>query len=385
MSSRRGLRPGITMGLLAGAALLAPLTAQTPSAGELTQLEARLTEIDARLEALDRAVETREARIEAKLAADLTRTARIEIGPFVVVGPRAEAEEAATGVEAYWARYAPVFGDDPGVPTLTIQVVRSADMTSMVEGDPLTRRMAYYPGRSNARDGTSLARILFEGQLPRVLNSWSAGYGWDREQAVRIGYQAMLESAHPLSLACSQEAEVEACMDFLFVDYDGTRQSIVTGVDAWYPRDQIWPRVPSNLSPGARNSGCVADDWDWVIEEPTRDRASCVQYLAQSLGPSLAPSKAAARGSLLRFALEQTDTQDFTPLDALSEGATVGAQLEALSGVPIEELVAAWRSEMTLGEPGLGIEGGGGGGPFSLLWAGAFTLLALRSTRWRLG
>jgi hypothetical protein len=381
------LRLGLAV-LIALAALRAePARAQVLEAAERAELEARLAEIDARFEALERAVDAREARIRRKIEADASRIERVEVGPFVIEGPRAEVEEVAEGVLGAWLRYEPIFGRDTTLPTFTIQVVRSADLASVVEGSATTRRLAFLPGRRNASAGSAIAQQMFQENLPRMLNAWTANQGWDRLQARRIGYQALLQSPHPLSLACSQEGDVRACMDFLFVDYDGSPQSVVSELRGWYPEPvELWTRITREARGAALDdAGCNAPELPWYDPNgPESDFERCARRAARIYGAALAPSKPVVRGSLLRFALERAEVVSLGALDTLPEDASIGDQLEVISGVPTERLVAEWLDALTL------VDSGPAGQqetsmPVSLLWAGAFTLLALRSTRWRLG
>lgn len=373
---------GMALTCLAASAL--PGRAQEPPSGpERNRLEAELAAIEARLDRFDRVEREREARIRAEL--ETREISRIEarVGPFRIDGPRADVEAALPVAREFWDASEDLLGEEPHLPDLRIQLTRSADVSSIVEGQPTLRRLPYTAGVTHETSLQMTMQQLLAIGLPSRLHSWSGGRGWDTRSQPGVAYRALLQNPHHTATRCSQQADIQACMDHLFVAYDDTPDVSAEMLDRWYPTDgTLTGAFEGSVAPARRASMyCRAEPGDPKLA----DRRRCLLDLAETpLLFNVIPSKPIVRGSLLRFALQRNGPADLSVLESLPENASIAEQLEVLSGISIEQLVAEWREAMTLNTFAAS-EGDRGRSPLSLLWTGALVMLGLRSTRWRLG
>jgi len=162
----------------------------------------------------------------------------------------------------------------------------------------------------------------------------------------------------------------------------------MAALSAWYPQgfrakseQQFFARIEELLTACASRT---------EVRLPALNEdgihTACLAELEHQSVFSFVPAHGAARGSVLAFALSSADPGGIEAALALPEGTSVGDQLATIAGIPLDQLVTDWRESISVsgtifevGRPG------SGRGPFTLLWAGGLALIALRSTRWRLG
>ena len=140
----------------------------------------------------------------------------------------------------------------------------------------------------------------------------------------------------------------------------------------------------------AERRGVVLRDWDALHRTRPdlmtacvmrREDSACVEagelISKQALQP---PLGTASRQALARLALDLGGAAGFARLRAAPD--SIGAQLAAAAGIPLDSLVARWRTavvstaaEHTTMTPGVAM--------MSICWVTACGALALRSSRWR--
>jgi hypothetical protein len=106
---------------------------------------------------------------------------------------------------------------------------------------------------------------------------------------------------------------------------------------------------------------------------------SCVLAVT---GEGAAEMNAHTRASLLRHALDMGGAGSYARL--FVDAPDVSGRLSRAAGMPITELVSSWRAAVQEARPNVHA-GIARAGLWTLLWLAALALLAMRSTRWRLG
>ena len=381
----------VLAGILAGILVAEPGFAQQSllSDTERARVEAELAELDARWAALQAVEARRAAEAEARVRDAQLRQVSESLGPIEIAGEAVLVEAGLPAVRTGLGRFEMVTGDLSFLAPLRIELYRPGQLGFVnANGDqPDNLRRVAIDEEGNGIDLVGLVREHLLRTLPDPLEQWSQGWGWDSRFNADVGFQTLLESTHPDAVRCLQGNDLAACASFLFLDYDGSDHSSVVALERWYPREftaaggqELLDNVAARLR-GCRITHARADlAGDWY--------SACLEQLVTVQGGifEYIPSEGPARGSILAFALNAAEPGALERVGELPVDATVGEQLETLSGKPLRQLVAEWRESITL-SGGIFADGrpGSGRGPLTLLWAGGLALIALRTTRWRLG
>jgi hypothetical protein len=222
--------------------------------------------------------------------------------------------------------------------------------------------------------------------VPGSVVAWSGGQGWNRRYRADDGLRVLLGATDPQGIRCLQAGDLDACHRFLGLAYDGSAGSRLALLEEHYPVG--WePDVSAEGNQGRPDDlviRCMATERRNGSPDP---RSACLQDIAERESATLAalPAHAYVRGSLVAYALRMGGGEALGPLEALPPEVAVGTQLAAIAGTSEHQLVRSWQSDASLGAGLFRSSAGDRPGPLALFWAGGFALLALRSTRWRLG
>lgn len=367
--------------LLASAWCCAPLRAQAPAAGGI----ADRGRVSQRIDSLYSVVDSLRPLLwqigRAGRAADsIRRLRRAEvvkepldtavIGPFQVVAPQAGARRARLEFERAWRALEPVAGQRAaslrGL-TFLVSVDHTPPLYDFMPRKSGTRRVHLTSWlQPSQRDAAmfALARELDRG-TPGSLRLWSGAPLLAEEPDWSVVYRNLVLSASGAAARCI-EGNLEACADALSLRPPGDAW------ERWYTPAQLRVFVESRWGEASSVAGraCVKGD-----------DAACVQVLRGSGPPS--PLNSAARRALAQLALARGGAGAYERL-LRDSTASVGARLEAAAHQPERSLIVEWRQRALAARPahdaGLGVS------LFSVLfWGALFLLLALRSTRWRIG
>jgi len=377
--------------LLAIAASTAPVAAQDAllTDAERARIEAQLAELDARWAGLQAVEARRAAETEARVREAQARQISRRRGPIEVVGERVLVNAALPAVATGLGTFELVTGDLSFLSPLRLEVYRPGQLgfVNVNQDQPIGIRRVAMDEEGRGVDIGGVVREHILATLPDPVEQWSQGWGWDGRFNARVGFQTLLESTHPDAVRCMQGNDLDACASFLFLDYDGTETSSVAAFTRWYPRGfDEYPAHPVSQDLAGQMSNCRIQQSRQGVEGDLY--SVCVAWIVRHYGGIFQhiPAEGAARGSILAFALENAAPGNLERVMALPPASTVGDQLATLAGMPRERLLAEWRESISLGG-GLFDDGrpGSGRGPITLLWAGGLALIALRTTRWRLG
>lgn len=148
------------------------------------------------------------------------------------------------------------------------------------------------------------------------------------------------------------------------------------GWEAWYTAEQrryvVNTRTGTSAIPARRETrqACRKGELD-----------ACDRFIRMmGWGPPI-PLEAGSRASVVAFALQRGGPGAYARL--LEGGGPIRARLGRAAGLPPDSLVRAWRREVRIHRPN--VHADLGRSRWSVLaWLVVFTLLATRSTRWRL-
>lgn len=385
------LRPLLAVSL-ALVAVVQPVAAQDArlSEDERARLEREMEALEARM------VEVR--TLEARLAEAGRRQVgaalrRIEegsetetIGPIVVRRPSGTAPVSAL-VRDVLAEFEPTLGDLGRVATLRVNLYDPADVGAAARSGPGDGGAVWFRHTEAglARLGRQVrAHVL--SSIPDPIGLWSGGMGWTDDPATLDALREMARVTDRDGVRCLQDGDIASCGRFLFVEDDGSTEARYRAFDRYYATRDLAMLRRLQGREGDRGwealGRCVSRDRRIGIPLP---RAGCLERLARSGARASFMAAPVARGSVVAFALRSGGPGALDRLRARPTGVTVAEQLEAVSGMPIDDLLAAWRGDAVNGSGMFENVGGHPPGPVSLLWAGGLALLALRSTRWRLG
>lgn len=222
------------------------------------------------------------------------------------------------------------------------------------------------------------ARVL--ATLPPPLGPWSGGAGWRDEYRPLSALREMARITTPDGVQCLRSGDMAACRRYLFLDDDGSEEAVVESFARYYTADRIRTLEEQGVQSAVLR--CVSSNRRIGIPIPS---SGCLRMVATIRSRPDFMARSVIRGSLVAYALRRGGPGATERLRALPGGRTVGDQLAALSGMSSDRLVEAWRDDAMNGRSMFEGVGGNPPGPVSLLWAGGFALLALGSTRWRLG
>lgn len=376
--------------ILAGLLIAAPMAAQgpVPDANERARLQAELARVDAQIEALTARKEARSENLETRLESSEARRVVHQLGPIRIEGTQPMLDGLVPVFEAEWAALEAQLGDLSFVPPMRIDLVSALNI-NQTDLRPAAnhRRIRWFGDLENGPGARGELREMVRDAVPSLVRSWTQGVALTMPASIQTGYQALLSTIHPAGISCAQEADVDACLSYLFVDYDATVETNRAAIDGWY-RDQYQLASAANSTSGWAQAGAENGCRLYLGGEgpDTFDRSACITYLSQPrFIMNAVPSHVASRGAVLQMALDlDPDGRGLTRSAALPDNASIADHLEAIARIPARDLVSQWQNGLTVSVDGP-VGGAGGPGPFTLLWAGAFALFSLRSTRWRLG
>lgn len=307
---------------------------------------------------------------------------KVAVGPFSVLAPPDQMEEATELYRRAWSRYASSVGEASTLlddiilgfqisrrefhirNSTTHQSVRVRPWTSAVDREiRAAGAIAMVLGRIMPQD-----LLGWSGAMPslgdrpgrRPTFSWPAFY----EQAYR---GLATQPARAASLCFG--GDLDACLMALGLEEDATWKEL-------YTLEEIQMVVR-----GVPLSTQVQQDARWsCLSEQKYD--ACVALVAERPGVSI-PLKSPVRISLLLTALDAGGDGAFSRLIS-GDDRSISERLEHASGMGIHELVSAWRARVMESRPDVTA-----GLPLtvivSLLWIALMSFFSLRSTRWRIG
>ncbi len=381
--------------LISWAVLASGLEGQVPSASnyllspdERARLEADLADVEARL------AEVQALEFEMREAATLRPGnvgpdhVRRDVGPVEIRGPRHLLPAAAGAATHALGQFRGLSDADGALTALRIDIHDAGEVESLAPpyaGGSGTAVLVATAEDVRALVDHAVRRHVLEA-IPQPLVPWSGGWGWDSAFRPDDGVRLMVQSTNRDGIACLQRRDLEACAGYLALSYDGSTESKLALLEYHYPASAFLPPTPVSETPRTDDllGRCVFEQ----RRRGTPDaRGTCLADLASreyaTLG--LLPSHPSARASLVAHALQLGGDGALTRLMRRPDGGSVGAHLAVVAGTSEAELVRSWQEDVS-GRTGVfRSEGGERPGPASLFWAGGLALLALRSTRWRLG
>lgn len=328
--------------------------------------------------AMDREWEAERTRSRTLNSALDRRLDTARIGPLRLIGYQGEAHrEAARRMAAAWEGLQELHGIPSDLELRAPPLVLSDD-----EGDPLLDYLAD-PEARVIRTGTltpappyrrrpseELLTQLIMGGLPLSIRTWVPTRGLAPVGSPRDALRQLLLYPSSRARACLDGAH-RVCLALLGVPAPGGHTSRADGgretTTAAARLATVFPE--EELRELGRPGGLCGPEIPW---------STCLETAAASpLILELAARTRVLRGSLFRMALELGGGAGLQRAVDLPEDAPLARTLETLARRPLPELLQAWRA--WLGgdprRPGVPVA------PF--LWAGAFGLLSLGSTRWR--
>lgn len=358
-----------------------PSTAQVP--GLEQQLEVHLDTLlplleEARLEA-QRAVAFRDSVL---LARSTERLDTLLVGPVrVIVFPdqRSLAQEV---VGAAWRDLGVVVARSRGLDAATFFFDGSGRRPPRILGDDVTSLSA--PGwvRRSSLEGSTRAALgrALATDLTRPLGAWSGSWSVGPPQRPERVYRELVTTSSRANRACVQ-GDGHACAAALGLgtpgplpsDWYGPEEAADLAVrlhtrwstEAWYRRDL------KSLAAGQR---CKEDAAAGRYE-------SCRDFLVGQGSRVPAPLGLAVRQTLMWVALQEGGAGAWDRLVADAARSPEEA-LAAASGLPLPELMAAWRDWIESQRPAV-YSGLATTRWVSFFWFLFFSFLALRSSRWR--
>jgi len=389
-SSRSSARCVATLVILVGLAVAsAPVRAQDAliTAAERARLEAEMTRLENRMEAIRgleaSAEEGRERQAERALRriqeGGLTET----IGPLVIRRPSGTPPVAAQ-VLPVLAAFEATLGDLDDLEISPIHLYLPAELGPLrppprarsESGAPVWYR---YSDAGLRRIGERVTAHIIA-SVPTPIGTWSAGAGWGDDYRPLAALRSMAMVADPTGLRCLQFGDIDACARFLLVEDDGSDETRLRAWRGYYSLSRA--RMLEEHGATIPLLQCIGRSRRTGLPVP---RTGCLRQLSRRSISADFQADRYVRGSVVAYALERGGPGALDRIERLPAGVDVGEQLEAISGMPTRDLITAWRADAMNGEGMFEKVGGDPPGPVSLLWAGGFALLALRSTRWRLG
>lgn len=303
------------------------------------------------------------------------------VGPFSVLAPSDQIEEATELYRRAWSRYSNSVGEaSPLLADLTLgfQISRrefAVDISKSFQSvrvRPETSAVA-----KEIRAAGAIAKALGL-SMPQELLEWAGAmpilgdrpskrptFRWPEfyERAYR---ELAIRPARAVSLCF--DGDLDACFMALGLDENATWEDLYTLEEI-----QIIVRGTPLGSQDQQETR-----WSCLSE---RSYDMCVALVAERLSEARIPLTSLVRASVVLYALEAGGKGAFSRLIS-EEERSISERLENASGMGIRELVTAWRVRVMESRPEVTA-----GLPLSvivaLLWIALMSFFSLRSTRWR--
>lgn len=380
--SRRSLMAALALG---GAVAAAPVA----SAGQSVEGRARLTEhLDTLYPLLVEAARDFE---RAQFLADSLARANpsalqdtVFVGPLRIVTYPELAGLAREVVEPIWADLGPLVTESPGLAAVTFRFNWSRRAEPLATLEPTYEISApFWRPRSLLE---SNARIAIGSALGRDIRGPFADWTgtWSVSPPARPGdiYRALMTTPSKANRACA-EGDGDACWAALGLDLPEDRfpllytpeeaRDLGASLHGEWSRQRWWYKPGDDAESGRRCAeGRDGGDYD-----------SCWTFLRTYASRVPTPLGYAPRQSLVWVGLQLGGEGAFDRLVA-DPDATASEAILAASGASREELITSWHDWVMSSQPHV-YAGLATRRRLAFFWFLVFGLLALRSTRWRLG
>jgi hypothetical protein len=372
---RRGLSPWILLLALLPAGIPGPVRAQTPPDTILPALGRAVDSLLTLSNTLGRRADHAEylrkvrEREEKQVPVDT-----FTMGPFHLVSLPSQRELAEAVFTRGWEELEPLAGTSEQLfePwTFLVHYYWSRD-EMLLAGDSLFVRVdmsrRFPRGYLERKVVRTLGEVLMK-SAPPELSEWAGGQLQAPASAMPWIARELLTTASMAVRRCYQ-GEMESC-----AEATGLRGN-EGAWDRWYTAAERRLYVqgmgrPRDAAGAALWEGCAVAGMEDACDVILRGREL------------EAPLTAQARASLLGHALSMGGPDAFRRLRGAADGG-IAQRLEAAAGVPLDSLLASWRTEVL--QARRSAWAGLARSPLALFfWVFLFGALATRSTRWRLG
>jgi hypothetical protein len=286
-------------------------------------------------------------------------------GPFIVIDTvPAEVAQVAAAIAERWREYEPMVGAAAARIAGSIVTWRLPAAYVAPRGTTVHQFAPFMHGDRFEHAADFVIRSALAEVLPGDVRAWLHGAGLQLRGGMDWAYRDLATSNSVAAQQCFDDA-IAACISALGLADAGRSW------EAWYTPEQLRHDVRRRgLGPG-RAAACI----------DARDDTACLEVVRAYGGP-YPPLTGAVRGTLLAHALELGGAGSFARL--LEDAASVGERLERAAGQPLPQIVSSWRARVQEGRPDMHA-GVATAGAWTLAWLALLALLAMRSTRWRLG
>ncbi|HEX6132669.1 MAG TPA: hypothetical protein VFZ24_01725 [Longimicrobiales bacterium] len=355
--------PLVAAAALSGAVLLAitlPAAAQDPRAELAARIDSLAGIYEAQLEQVRVLDSIRLARLRE------LRTDTTVVGPFVVIDrDTVPVQRLVDALTAAWSRHAAFVGHavrriEGTIVTMTLPpAFTPAGGAGQYRFEPFVWGSADYE-----RAARHVMSSVLTDALPADLREWLDGGSVLPGGSLEWPYRE-LATAHSHAARNCFAGDVAACIAASGLTDPGEDWS------RWYTPGQLRAQVAQRSWYSGAAGACVHQ----------LDDAACIAE-SRRLGGALPPLGGAARASLLASALELGGTGAYARL--FDDAPDVGARLANAAGLPLDEVVASWREAVERARPSIHA-GMLDAGIWTVILLAALAVLAMRSTRWRLG
>ncbi len=307
----------------------------------------------------------------------------VRVGPFSVLAPPDQLEEAAELYDRAWSRYASSVGDaSPLLEGITLGFQTSA--TGFAVRNSTTQqsvRLRPWTSAVEKEDRAASALAMVLGRLmPPDLLEWSGSMpmlGDNPNKRPTFRWPDFYERAYrglatrpARAASLCFGADMDACLMALGLDEDASWEDLYTLAE-----------IQMTVRDTPLGSQAQQDARWACLSEQNFD--TCVALVAERRPDAFIPLRSPVRISLLLYTLDAGEDGAFSRLISEDE-RSVSQRLEHASGMGIHELVAAWRARVMESRPEVTA-----GLPLSvavaLFWIALMSFFSLRSTRWRTG
>lgn len=330
----------------------------------------------------DRARAARDSVAQRARSALVERLDTVRVGPLTVLVRREHAQEASEIMASVWRDFAALVGDAaPLAGTLFFfdRTGRPRPTVLPAEVDEIVAPAWVPRHRVEANAATVLGTALAR-RLGAPVRSWSGGWSVNPPARPEGIYRELAGRGNALNRACLAGSWSHCWTALGLGDeppspaawYTPEEQvGLALALHAEWSRSRFWYRPAED---GGLGSRCAA-------EAPSGGTEACFAFVERYRAHVPPPLGPAARQALLWVALEMGGAGAFQDL-ADPAHASAEAALLAASGASAEALATAWLQRVAAHRPAVYGDLGATGG-IAGVWVLVFSLLALRSSRWR--